>query len=140
MQRIHCKPLQARNLNRLLVVAVHHARALAQHLDRTCPRATRTKNIRVKDRVRRALHIPRRNLLDKSRHIDMRRASIRARRIEAVKAAIRLNHRSLLIERRVQVPEALLHLRLRSNPLVKSYPIAHLPPITSDTAQQAKLL
>jgi hypothetical protein len=65
----------------------------------------------------------------------MRRAGIRAWRVEAVKAAIRLNHSSLLIEWRVQISEALQNLGLRYNPLVKSYPFAHLRPTTSDPAQ-----
>ena len=113
MKRVHREPLQPRDLNRLLVVPMHHARAFAQHLHRTGPRTTRTKNIRIENRARRAGQIAAGDLLDEARHINMRRTSNRARRIEAVEATICLRHSSLLVEWRMQIAETLDHLRLR---------------------------
>ncbi len=82
MERVHREPLQPRNLNRLLVVPVHHAGPFAQHLYRARPGTTGAKNIRIKDRARGAREIAAGNFLDEARHIDMRRTSRRAGSVE----------------------------------------------------------
>ncbi len=106
MQRIHGKALQASNLDWLLVVAVHHARAFAQHIHRASSRTTSTQDVRIQNRLRRALKIAARNLLDELRHINMRWTGRHARRVEAVKTSIRLGHRSRPLKWRMQVRKA----------------------------------
>src|SRR3954462_6857986 len=112
MQRIHCEALQLCNLYRLLVVPMHHACALTQHIDRTGARATGPQNISVEDRLGRAFQISARNLLDKPRDINMRRARSRAGSIEAVQASIRLHNGRTMTERRMQVRKTSGYLRI----------------------------
>ncbi len=102
-ERIHRVPLQQRNLDRLPILPVQHARTLAQHVHGAHPRAARAKNIRIQNPQRRPAQIARRNALDEPRHIDMRGARGRARRVETVQAAVGLNHRSLRRQRRLQL-------------------------------------
>src|SRR5271169_518248 len=125
-------PLQSRNLNRLLVVPMHHARTLAQHLHRARPRATPAKNIGIQNRVRRALQIPRGYFLNEARHIDMCRAGASAWSIEAIETTVCFNHGSLLLEGRMQIAEAFNNLGSRHCLLVKGNFLAHVRPITSD--------
>jgi hypothetical protein len=101
--RIHCVPLQQRNLNRLAIVAMHHARPFAQNIHRANTRATRAKNIRIKNAHRRAPQIARGNPLDESWHVNMRGARRCARRVKAIQTAIGLNYSGLIAERRLQL-------------------------------------
>ena len=100
------------DLNRLLVVAVHHARAFAQHLDRAGARAAGAQNIGVENGAGRAGKIAAGDLLDEARNIDVRGAGGGAGRIEAVQASVRLGHRSLPVKRRMQIAEARGSLRM----------------------------
>src|ERR1700679_3829815 len=92
VERVHGEPLQPRDLNRLLVVAMHYAGALTEHLDRACPSAACAQNIRIEDRVRRADEIAAGYLLDETRYINMSRTSCSAWRIEAKETPVCLRH------------------------------------------------
>ncbi len=131
MQRVHRKSLQPRDLNRLLVVTVHHAGSFAQHLHRTSPGTTRAKNIRIEDSSSRTGKIATRYLLNEARHVDMGRTSCRTRRVKTVEAAIGLRHGSLPVKRRVQIAEAFHHLRMRRHLLTKGSSLAHQYPTAS---------
>jgi hypothetical protein len=113
MERVHREPLQPRDLNWLLVVTMHHTGAFTQHLYRTRARTAGAKDVRIEDGARRAGEIATGDLLYEARHINVCRTSGCAGRIKAVETAIRLSHGSLPLERRVQITEALNHLRLR---------------------------
>ena len=99
--------LQAANLDRLFVIAMHHAGAFAEHGNRADAGAARPENIGVEDGHRGAAQISRGDLLDKAGNVNVGRAGGGAGRVEAVQAAVRLNHRSLRGKGRMQVRKAL---------------------------------
>jgi hypothetical protein len=125
VERVHREPLQPRNLNRLLVVTMHNARAFTQNLHRTRSSTTGTQDIRIEDGPRRASEIAARYFFYEARHINMRRASNRAGRIKAEEAAIRLWDGCLPVIWRVQISETLNHFRLRRDLLMKWSSFGH---------------
>jgi hypothetical protein len=112
MQRIHRETLQLPDSNRLLVVAMHHAGTLAQHIHRTRARTTGSQDVRLKNGPRRAFQIPARYLFDKPRDIDVGRARASAGGIEAVQTSTRLNNRRAMTERRMQVRKTSNYIRV----------------------------
>ena len=104
MQRIHREPLEQCNLDRLLVISMHHAGSLAQHLHGTRPGATRAQNIRIEDGASRTGKVSTGNFFDEARHIDMRRARHGARRVKTIETSICFGHSSLPVERRMKYP------------------------------------
>ena len=111
MQSVHGIALQTADLNGLLVVAVQHAGALAQHLHRAGSGTAQAKNVGVKNCLRGAFEIVVRDLLDEARHVDMRGAGLRTRRVEAKQAAVGFSERGRTIKWRMKVREARRNLR-----------------------------
>src|SRR5882757_742125 len=138
MQRVHREPLQPRDLNGLLVIAMHHAGSLAQNLDRTRPGTTRAQNIRIEDRASRTGKITAGDLLDEPRHINMSRTSRGTRRIKTVEATICLRHRSLPVKWRVQIAEAFHHLRMRRHMFTKRRSLTHQYSIASSRSDKSR--
>ena len=103
MQGIHGEPLQQPDLDRLFVVAVQHARALAQDVDRASARAACAQDIGVEDRARGAGKIAAGDFLDKPWHVNVRRAGAGAGCIEAKKASVGFGQRSLPVKRRMEI-------------------------------------
>jgi hypothetical protein len=66
-----------------------------------------------------------RNLFDKARYINMSRTGDRAGSIKTEETTIGLRHSGLPVEWRVQITEALDHLRRRRNLFVKWSPFPH---------------
>src|ERR1700722_15853446 len=112
MERIHGEALQAANLDWLLVVAVQHAGAFAQDLNRADPGTACAQDIGVEDGSGGAGKIAAGDLLDKSWDIDMRGACCGAGCIEAEEASVGLWQRSLPVERGMQIREARSGFRL----------------------------
>ena len=107
LEGIHRVALQPCNLDRLVIVAVHHAGALAQHFHRAGLGATGAENIRVENPQRRAAKIPGADALDKARNVDMRGTSAGTRRVKTIQATIGFNHGSLRLKRRLDFAESL---------------------------------
>ena len=99
--------LQPGNLDWLMVVAVHHAGALTQHLHRAHLRTACAKNIRIQNPQRRAANVPGTDALDKAWNVNMRGTCARARRVKTIQATIGFNHCSLGLKRRLDVAESL---------------------------------
>ncbi len=103
VERIHGEALQPGDLDRLFVVAMHHAGAFAQHLHRAGAGAAGAQDVGVEDGAGGAGKVAAGDFLDEAGNIDMRGAGGGAGRIEAVEAAIGFGHRSLPVERRMQI-------------------------------------
>ena len=135
VQRVHREALQARNLDRLLIEAVHHAGAFAQNLHRAGAGAACAQNIGVENGAGGPRKIAAGDLLNKARNIDMRRTCAGAGRIEAEEATIGLWNRSLFVERRMQIAETRGGLRMVWRLLHKGRLAAHrvslLPPLST---------
>ena len=95
---VHGVALQAADFDRLLVVAMHHAGAFAQHVHRTDARAAQAQNIGVENGLRRAAQIAAGDLLDEARDVDVGGAGGGAGRVEAVEAAVGFARRPLRSE------------------------------------------
>ena len=83
---IHGESLQPANLDGLLALLDHHARAFAQHFGGANSPATFAQNIRFEDHARRPAHIARHDALDEAGHIDARRTRLRARSVKTIEA------------------------------------------------------
>jgi len=81
-------PLQLADLDRLRVLAVAHARLLAQHLGGTDPRAHAPERIGLEDAARGAALVALRDALDEARDVDAGGAGRDAGRVVAVVAAL----------------------------------------------------
>ena len=75
-------PLQQADTDRLLIHVVQHTRAFTKNIDRANSRTTQPKNVRVDNRLSRALEITASDLLDEAWNVDVRGTSGRARGIE----------------------------------------------------------
>src|SRR6185312_11182249 len=128
MQRVHGEALQPSNLNRLFVIAVHHAGTFTQHLHRAGARTAGAQNIRIQNRLCRTHQIAAGDLLDELWHIDMRGTGLHTWRIETVEAAVRLWHSRLFIEGRMQIWKTCRYLRRRLRLLLKTGCFTHRSP------------
>ncbi len=82
---VHGESLQPANLDRLLALFDHDARAFAQHFRRANSPAAFAENIRFQNHARRPAHIRRHDALDKAGHIDPRRARLNARSVKTIR-------------------------------------------------------
>jgi len=73
--------------------------SFAQFLNGTYASASRAKEIRLQNSLRRTDQIRRRDLLDKLRNIDVSRTRMGARRIVAVQTPVRLKGRFVVAQR-----------------------------------------
>src|SRR5580693_585753 len=99
--------LQPCDLDRGMVVAVHHTGALAQHFHRAGLSATAAKDIRIQNPQCRAAKVPGTDALDKARNVNMRGTCAGARRVKTIQATIGFKHGSLRLKRRFDVAESL---------------------------------
>ena len=102
-------PLQLGDLNRRSIIAMHDARAFAQHLYRANARTAPRQHIRFENATRRTAQIAAGNPLDEPRNINVRGAGNHAGRIEAIETSVRFNHRNLFRQRCMQLAKALTH-------------------------------
>ena len=125
VERVHGEALQPCDLNGLFVVAVHHAGAFAQDLDRASAGAAGAKDVGVQDGAGGSGQVAAGDLLDKTGNIDMRGASRGAGRIEAVEAPIGFGDRGLPVQRRMEITEARRGFRMHRRLLHKRSLAAH---------------
>ena len=83
--------LEAGDLDGFMVVAMHHARALAEHLNRTGLGTAGAEDIRIEDAERGAAKITRADALDEAGHVDVRWTGAGAWRVETIQATIRFS-------------------------------------------------
>ena len=112
VERIHGEALQARDLDRLLVEAVHDAGAFAQDIHRAGAGAAGAQDVGVEDGAGGAGKIAAGDFLDEAGNVDVGGAGGGARRIEAVEATIGLGYRCLPVEGRMQIAETRGGLRM----------------------------
>ena len=125
VERVHGEALQPSNLNGLLVVAVHHAGAFAQDLDRAGAGAAGAEDVGVQDGAGRSSQVAAGDLLDKPRDIDMRGASRGAGCIEAVEAPVGFGDRGLPVQWGMKITEARRGFRMHRRLLDKRSLAAH---------------
>ena len=83
--------LQPRNLDGIAVVAMHDARAFAEHVDGAGARATAAQNVGIENAQGRSAQVAGGDALDESRNIDVGGTGSGAGRVETVEAAVGLN-------------------------------------------------
>ena len=112
LEGVHRVTLQPGNLDRRVVVAMHHACAFAEHFHRAGLRTACAKNIRIQNPQCRTAQIPGADALDKARNVDMRGAGAGAGRVKAIQATIGFNDCSLRLQRRLDVAEPLAQQKI----------------------------
>lgn len=115
VERIHSMPLQQTNLDRRIARMVQDARALAQHFNRTCARATAAQDIGIQNAVRRTDCIVARDLAYKAWNVNVLWTSCRTRRVKEIQAAIRLCQRGTCAQRRMKIGELCMAQALHSS-------------------------
>jgi hypothetical protein len=125
VERVHGETLQARDLDRLLVEAVQHAGAFAQHFHRAGTGTAGAQDVGVEDSARGAGKIAAGDFFDETGNVDVGGAGAGAGSIEAVETTIGLGHRCLAVERRMQIAEARRGLRMIGSLLQKGRLATH---------------
>ena len=98
VERVHGEALEARDLDRLLVEAVHHAGAFAQDFHRAGAGTAGAQDVGVEDGARGAGKIAAGDFLDEAGNVDVGGAGGGAGGIEAVETTIGFGYRCLPVE------------------------------------------
>ena len=104
---IHGESLQPANLDGLLALLDHDARAFAQHFGGANAPATFAENIRFQDHARRAAHIRRHDALDEAGHVDPRGTRLNAGSVKTIEAPRGFDGRLARVHRRRDVRKIL---------------------------------
>ncbi len=102
---LHRVALQAADFDGLLVVAMHHAGAFAEHVHGADARAAQAEDVGIENGLGGAAQVAGRDLLDEARHVDVGGAGRGAGGIEAIEAAVGFHGGGLRIEGGMQIRE-----------------------------------